>query len=78
MAEAADTDTEQAYVDHPLLEPNVVEERRYQKLLADTAATAHSLVCLPTGLGKTTVSLRVTARRLHDVGGKALFLAPTK
>jgi Fanconi anemia group M protein len=78
MAEAADTDTEQAYVDHPLLEPNVVEERNYQKLLADTAATAHSLICLPTGLGKTTVSLRVTARRLHDIGGKALFLAPTK
>jgi Fanconi anemia group M protein len=78
MAEAADPDPEQAYVEHPLLEPDVVEERRYQGLLADAATRAHTLVCLPTGLGKTTVSLRVTARRLHEQGGKSLFLAPTK
>jgi Fanconi anemia group M protein len=77
MAEAADTD-DQAYVDHPLLTPQVVEDRRYQGLLADAAGDADTLVCLPTGLGKTTVSLRVTARRLHEIGGKALFLAPTK
>ncbi|MFB6242691.1 MAG: DEAD/DEAH box helicase, partial [Halobaculum sp.] len=78
MAEAADTDTEQEYVDHPLLTPQVVEQREYQRLLADAAEATHTLVCLPTGLGKTTVSLRVTARRLHAVGGKSLFLAPTK
>jgi len=77
MAEAADTD-DQAYVDHPLLTPQVVEDRRYQGLLADAASDADTLVCLPTGLGKTTVSLRATARRLHEIGGKALFLAPTK
>ena len=77
MAEAADTD-DQAYVDHPLLTPQVVEDRRYQGLLADAAGDADTLVCLPTGLGKTTVSLRTTARRLHEIGGKALFLAPTK
>jgi len=77
MAEAADTD-DQAYVDHPLLTPQVVEDRRYQGVLADAASDADTLVCLPTGLGKTTVSLRTTARRLHEIGGKALFLAPTK
>ena len=77
MAEAADTD-DQAYVDHPLLTPQVVEDRRYQGILADAASDADTLVCLPTGLGKTTVSLRTTARRLHEIGGKALFLAPTK
>ncbi|ESP87849.1 DEAD/DEAH box helicase [Candidatus Halobonum tyrrellensis] len=76
MAEAADADTE--YVDHPMLAPEFLERRRYQTELAETARGAHTLVCLPTGLGKTTVSLLVTADRLSSVGGKALFLAPTK
>jgi Fanconi anemia group M protein len=69
---------EVAYVEHPLLEPGFIERRLYQLQLAGTAAEDHTLVCLPTGLGKTTVSLLVTARRLHEVGGKALLLAPTK
>ncbi|WP_144904619.1 DEAD/DEAH box helicase [Halobellus captivus] len=67
-----------AYVDHPLLNSGFIERRLYQVRLAGTARTAHTLVCLPTGLGKTTVSLLVTADRLDEVGGKALFLAPTK
>jgi Fanconi anemia group M protein len=67
-----------AYVDHPLLNPGFIERRRYQLQLAAAAREAHCLVCLPTGLGKTTVSLLVTADRLRDVGGRALFLAPTK
>ena len=67
-----------AYVDHPLLVPSFIERRLYQIRLAGTARDDHTLVCLPTGLGKTTVSLLVTAERLHDVGGKSLFLAPTK
>ncbi|MFB6101711.1 MAG: DEAD/DEAH box helicase, partial [Haloplanus sp.] len=66
------------YVDHPLLESGFIERRRYQLELASDAREAHTLVCLPTGLGKTTVSLLVTAERLHEVGGTALFLAPTK
>ncbi len=65
-------------IDHPLLTPDFLERRRYQLELAGTAKAAHTLVCLPTGLGKTTVSLLVTAERLNEVGGKALFLAPTK
>ncbi|MFT4931538.1 MAG: ERCC4-related helicase/ERCC4-type nuclease [Natronomonas sp.] len=69
---------EVAYVEHPLLEPEVVERRLYQLQLAGTAVDDHTLVCLPTGLGKTTVSLLVTARRLDEVGGRALLLAPTK
>jgi len=69
---------EDAYVEHPLLEPGFIERRRYQLELASDARDAHTLVCLPTGLGKTTVSLLVTADRLHEVGGTALFLAPTK
>ncbi|MFB6091193.1 MAG: DEAD/DEAH box helicase, partial [Halobellus sp.] len=67
-----------AHVDHPLLNPGFIERRRYQLELAGTARNANTLVCLPTGLGKTTVSLLVTADRLEEHGGKALFLAPTK
>ncbi|MFB6093213.1 MAG: DEAD/DEAH box helicase [Haloquadratum sp.] len=66
------------YVDHPLVDPGFIERRFYQLRLAGTATEAHTLVCLPTGLGKTTVSLLVTAERLDELGGKALFLAPTK
>ena len=70
--------TEATGIDHPLLVDDFLQHRRYQLQLADAASDDHTLVCLPTGLGKTTVSLLVTARRLHDAGGKALFLAPTK
>ncbi|MFB6157902.1 MAG: DEAD/DEAH box helicase [Haloferacaceae archaeon] len=70
--------TDAEYVEHPLLAEGVVERREYQRRLAGTAGGAHTLVCLPTGLGKTTVSLLVTAERLHELGGKALLLAPTK
>lgn len=67
-----------AYVDHPKLVPSFIERRLYQIRLAGAARDDHTLVCLPTGLGKTTVSLLVTAERLHEIGGKSLFLAPTK
>ncbi|UWG46389.1 ERCC4-like helicase [Halanaeroarchaeum sp. HSR-CO] len=71
--------SETTYVTHPLLEDGVIEERRYQTRLVDGAREEHTLVSLPTGLGKTTVSLRITADRLvDDVGGKSLLLAPTK
>ncbi|GAA0725891.1 Fanconi anemia group M protein [Halorubrum trapanicum] len=70
--------TEAAGIDRPLLVDDFLQERRYQLQLAASAADEHTLVCLPTGLGKTTVSLLVTAERLNEVGGKALFLAPTK
>ncbi|ADB62585.1 ERCC4 domain protein [Haloterrigena turkmenica DSM 5511] len=71
-------DEEPPSIEHPLLEPDFLERRLYQLKLAGTAANDHTLVCLPTGLGKTTVSLLVTARRLEEVGGKSLMLAPTK
>ncbi len=81
MADVADPDAEEGnveYVDHPLITPGTVERRRYQAELAATARESHSLICLPTGLGKTAVSLLVTAGRLRETGGKALLLAPTK
>ncbi|MFC6754276.1 DEAD/DEAH box helicase, partial [Halorubrum tibetense] len=70
--------TEVTGINHPLLVDDFLQSRRYQLQLADAAIDDHTLVCLPTGLGKTTVSLLVTARRLHEAGGTALFLAPTK
>ncbi|MFC7018429.1 MULTISPECIES: DEAD/DEAH box helicase [Haloarcula] len=76
----ATTDAESGgeHLDRPLVTPGFLENRRYQVELAATASRDHALVCLPTGLGKTTVSLLVTAERLSTVGGKALLLAPTK
>ncbi|UPM43613.1 DEAD/DEAH box helicase [Halocatena salina] len=78
-------------LDHPLLTPGLLERREYQLQLADTAHTQHTLVCLPTGLGKTTVSLLVTAYRLSAFARSgnddsatsnrtpvSLLLAPTK
>jgi Fanconi anemia group M protein len=70
--------TEADYVDAPLVAPGVVETRAYQTRLVERARGAHTLVCLPTGLGKTAVSLLVTAHRLHEAGGTSLLLAPTK
>ena len=74
----AATDGQPAYIDHPRLNPGVIEERSYQVDLAETARRDHTLVCLPTGLGKTTVSLLVSADRLETDEDKVLFLAPTK
>lgn len=67
-------------VEGPLLEEGFLEDRAYQRELAAAARETHSLVCLPTGLGKTAVSLLVTAARLEGASadGKSLLLAPTK
>jgi Fanconi anemia group M protein len=69
---------ETEYIEGPLLADGLLEKRRYQLRLAETARSDHTLVCLPTGLGKTAVSLLVTAGRLAEHGGMALLLAPTK
>ncbi|AOW79251.1 Hef nuclease [Halodesulfurarchaeum formicicum] len=66
-------------LESPLIEPGAIEARPYQTELVEKARDAHTLVSLPTGLGKTAVSLRVTAHRLADrPDGKAMLLAPTK
>ncbi|PSQ24291.1 Hef nuclease [Halobacteriales archaeon QS_9_67_15] len=66
-------------IEGPLLVDGVLEDRGYQRQLAEAALRTHTLVCLPTGLGKTAVSLLATAERLAgDVVNKSLLLAPTK
>jgi len=74
----ADAGSDDTHVEHPLITPGLLEQRRYQRTLADQALDDHTLVCLPTGLGKTTVSLLVTAERIGDAAWKSLLLAPTK
>ncbi|MDR9430083.1 MAG: DEAD/DEAH box helicase [Natronomonas sp.] len=69
---------ESGYIEGPLLVDGLLEKRHYQLQLAETAVTDHTLVCLPTGLGKTAVSLLVTAERLAEHGGTSVLLAPTK
>ena len=79
MAATDEGDEDGEFVSGPLLVDGVLEDRRYQRRLVDAALEGHTLVCLPTGLGKTTVSLLVTAERLAgDVVNKSLLLAPTK
>ena len=79
MAATDEGDEDGEFVSGPLLVDGVLEDRRYQRRLVDAALKEHTLVCLPTGLGKTTVSLLVTAERLAgDVVNKSLLLAPTK
>jgi len=64
------------YITHPMIRPGTVGRREYQVTIAESAKNRSTLVVLPTGLGKTPVSLLVMAHRLQY--GKILMMAPTK
>jgi ERCC4-related helicase len=67
------------YVSHPLLYPNVVEERAYQTKIAQDAYNKNTLVILPTALGKTVISAFVVSQILHDYrNARVLVMAPTR
>ncbi|MDG6243438.1 MAG: DEAD/DEAH box helicase [Methanolobus sp.] len=66
------------YIRHPLIKTDTVEQRLYQLDLAGKALDTSTLVVLPTGLGKTVISLLVMASRLEKYGGKVMMLSPTK
>ena len=66
------------YYEHPLIQPQCVQQRDYQVELARRAARSSTLLVLPTGLGKTVVAAMVIAKVLQEKGGKVLFLAPTR
>lgn len=66
------------YVSKKYIKPNIVEDRKYQSVLANDSIAENCIVVLPTGLGKTTVALRVIAEYMIRGTGAALFLAPTK
>ncbi len=66
-------------VEHPRIRPGVLEDRVYQRAIAETATDRNTLVVLPTGLGKTPIALRVMAEfLLRRPTGSILFLAPTR
>jgi ERCC4-related helicase len=66
-------------VEHPRIRPGVLEDRLYQRAIAETAVDRNTLVVLPTGLGKTAIALRVMAEYLRkQPTASVLFLAPTR
>lgn len=69
----------QSFVKHPHIRPGSLEEREYQRSIAQHVLEENVLAVLPTGLGKTAIALRVMAHYLGSVPEKAvLFLAPTR
>ncbi|MBU2497093.1 MAG: DEAD/DEAH box helicase [Nanoarchaeota archaeon] len=53
--------------------------REYQEIIANNAKNKFTLVVLPTGLGKTAISILVAIDRLNKIrGSQILLLAPTK
>ncbi|WP_340820281.1 DEAD/DEAH box helicase [Methanolobus sp. WCC4] len=66
------------FIRHPLIKADAVEQRLYQLDLAGKALDTSTLVVLPTGLGKTIISLLVMASRLEKYDGKVMVLSPTK
>lgn len=62
-----------------LLRGDVLEVRDYQKNIAETASQKNTLVVLPTGMGKTLISVLVGLKRLEEFpGSKILITAPTR
>ncbi|MDP3918366.1 MAG: ERCC4 domain-containing protein, partial [Nanoarchaeota archaeon] len=53
--------------------------RLYQETITNTAMIANTLVCLPTGRGKTKTALMIALHRLNNFpNSKVIFLTPTK
>ncbi len=68
-----------ATVEHPRVRPGTLEDRVYQAEIARAAIDHNTLVVLPTGLGKTSIALRVIAESLlRRPTESILFLAPTR
>jgi len=65
-------------ITHPFITPDTLESRTYQLSIAMKALEGHTMVVLPTGLGKTAIALLVAASRLYNEGGRVLMMAPTK
>jgi Fanconi anemia group M protein len=62
----------------PLLK-KPLQPRRYQETIYAQAVLHHTLVVLPTGLGKTMIAVMLAIQRLQQYPeGKVLILAPTK
>ena len=64
---------------NPSLRSGSIEPHTYQEKIARIALQRNTLVCLPTGLGKSIIAICVAAARLSSMPTKSiLMLAPTK
>jgi len=62
-----------------LLRTDLIQPREYQLKIAETASTKNTLVVLPTGTGKTIISLLVGVQRLEKYpDSKILIASPTR
>ncbi len=69
----------QKRIKHPLIWPETVDYRLYQKKISEAASEKNSLVILPTALGKTVISAMVVAETLYNYrDSKVLVMAPTR
>ncbi|MEM3518333.1 MAG: helicase-related protein [Nitrososphaerales archaeon] len=67
------------YVSHPLIYPNTVEDRDYQRKIVEVASDKNTLIVLPTALGKTVISALIAAKILYNYRDKrVLVMAPTR
>lgn len=67
------------YVEHPFIKLGTLERRDYQIEIANKCSEVSSMVVLPTGLGKTAISLLVIANQLQkESSGRCVILAPTR
>lgn len=67
------------HVSHPLLYPNALEDRLYQRRIAEAAKDRNTLVVLPTALGKTIISALVAVDILYNYReSRVLIMAPTR
>ncbi len=67
------------YVSHPLIYPDTVEDREYQRRIIEAANDKNTLVVLPTALGKTVISALIAANVLYNYRDKRiLVMAPTR
>lgn len=67
------------FVEHPLIKEKAIERRAYQEKIFAEAAGKNLMCVLPTGLGKTSIAILLTAYKLQkNPDGKILVLAPTK
>ncbi|MEM3755192.1 MAG: DEAD/DEAH box helicase, partial [Candidatus Bathyarchaeia archaeon] len=70
---------EPSYIELPLLKPNTVEDRLYQRIIAYNATLKNTLVVLPTALGKTIISALVALHMFRKYKDKRiLIMAPTR
>jgi Fanconi anemia group M protein len=62
-----------------ILKEELIEQREYQKSIAETASQKNTLVVLPTGMGKTLIAVMIASKRLEQFPeSKVLITAPTR